>query len=148
MLGCKRKPYTAVPRECQEQTTHHGGLFLHVQLCDLQHKLHSSLRPTHSSDAKSSCSCCRLLAGTSSTPVDSTAASASSNEAMTPLCFDLNSLQLSAASAQPERPAMPSHDRTADAPDLLRPESTEESTPALTAEQRGWDRSLLDTPGL
>ena len=90
-----------------------------------------------------------MLAGTSGTPADHTiAASASSTEAMTPLCFDLNSLQLSAASAQPERSAMamPSDDGTADA-DQRRPESTEESTPALTSEQRGWDRSLLESPG-
>jgi len=91
------------------------------------------------------------------TPGDSTGLYAIDPAAVTPLCLDLDSLQISGASSRPAAftPASPTNGVDAAAspeasipfslPSVL---SAVQDTPALQGARMGWNRSVFDTTGV
>ncbi len=101
-----------------------------------------------------------LLVGDASdatcTPGDSTGLYAIDPTAVTPLCLDLDSLQISGASSRPTAftPAGPINvDDAAASPEASIPFSlpsglsSVRDTPALQGARMGWNRSVFDTTG-
>ena len=99
-----------------------------------------------------------LLAGNDAdaayTPAAITALSIGGEEAMTPLCLDLDKLQLSAVSSWPAAFTPASGDNgsansePSDAFSLPSKVAPAGATPAMRGSSTGWNRSIFETPGV